>query len=400
MLGFNRLAIKLIAEGLHDDARDRVGALLRFISRGSILSILIVSLLAGLILHQLLPRWVPGLNQTWVVPALTLWIALLAGHQLLAEMLRGFHEMRFASLVMGQSGGPVLNVVLVAALLIIATTQSADLQSATLATVGSFAVLLPVIIYWLAITAKSHGCSLFASPKSGTEEGTPHDLRLRALLSSCAMLVVGQVLFFAVHHGDLWISGWLLEPADVGILGAARKLVRVATLPSFLVSMTIVSSIPDLFAQRKLTELQRLLRSSATVACVLSLAVFIPLVLVPSYCLRVVFTPQYDRGAMIVVVLALSNFFYTWSGSSLLVLQLTGREKYAAAIQVVAALFLFVVGPIATSAFGLTGLACVSGAALAFVCVASWLAVRYSLRIWAHPTMPSGILSSITGVSV
>ncbi len=78
-------------------------------------------------------------------------------------------------------------------------------------------------------------------------------------------------------------------------------------MPLQMVNLTIMSSIPELFVQGRIADLQRLLRLAAATAAAPTLACLVIVLWRPAWTLGVVFGPYYSQGASLLLVLALGQ---------------------------------------------------------------------------------------------
>jgi O-antigen/teichoic acid export membrane protein len=316
-------------------------------------------------------------------------LAALAWQQLAGEMLRGWNDLRLASLFSGGvAGGPLSNLVFLAGIGGLLLTHSPVTSAAALAMlVASVCLTVPAALYcvWRTIHRDSahHAPAAPAEPTVGLSPGEN-----RQLLSVAGALLVLQLLAFVSQQLDIWIGEALLPPEQLGLYGAAKRSMLMLAMPVQMAMLTIASGIPRLHAQSRRRELQDLLRGSATWAAMPSLAALVLLVLFPAPLLSLVWGGSYAGAAPLVRILAVGSLALILSGNPVHALSLTGRHRGALAINVIAALVMTIAGPLLAIGFGAAGLAWGAAAALAIQNVLLWWLARRELGVWTHVRFP------------
>ena len=313
-------------------------------------------------------------------------LAALTWQQLAGEILRGWNDLRLASLFTGGvAGGPLSNLVFLAGIGGLLLTRTPITSAAVLGLLAaSVCLTVPAALYcvWRTI---HRDCAAAAEPAIALSRGEN-----RQLLSVAGILLVVQVLAFASQQLDIWIGEALLPPEQLGLYGAAKRSMLMVAMPVQMAMLTIASGIPRLHAQNRRRELQDLLRGSAALAAVPSLAALLMLVLFPAALLNLVWGGSYAGAAPLVRILAVGSFALIISGNPVHALSLTGRHRRALAVNVIAALVMTIAGPLLAIQFGAAGLAWASAAALTIQNVLLWWLARRELGVWTHIRFPRG----------
>jgi O-antigen/teichoic acid export membrane protein len=305
-------------------------------------------------------------------------IAVLAWQQLAAELARGFGDLKTASFFSGgNSGGPLSNVLFVAALVAVwAVGASAGLLMVTGLLVASIAVTCPLA--WA-------GVSQMLRPRSPTtSRAVLTTEQRRALLFTGLALLANQALAFLSQQTDLWIAGAVLAGEDVGLFGAAKRAVLLAAMPVQMATMTVVASLPRLYAQSRLGELEATVRTAATAAAVPGLMAVAAMALVPATTLGSVFGEAYAHGSGALVALLGGYVVLIVSGNPQHVLIMTGRHRAVFAVNLVSALVLVLAGVVLARLWGIVGLAAATSASLTLQNVALWWVAHRELGVWTH----------------
>jgi O-antigen/teichoic acid export membrane protein len=142
--------------------------------------------------------------------------------------------------------------------------------------------------------------------------------------------------------------------------------------------------IAELHAQRRLGELERTVRSGATLAAIPSLAVLVVFMLFGSSVMEAVYGPFYGQGASILAILSLGRLALVWTGSSGVALMMTGHHRAMMYITVVSGVLSVGGGILAAASYGALGIAATTaGAAILQNLLQLFLAKRY-VGVWTH----------------
>jgi len=383
MAGLNEAGLRFVSESLGLNRP----ALARAYLRRVLMAVAITSLLAavviagGMILFQ---RQAAHAHLPHVVVLLTaLGIAFLAWQQIAAEALRGYGNLRSASLFSGgQTGGPLSNLLFLAGMVAAACLLiKVDAMVAVGLTVASIAITFPLALFSIWQTSRVTVATGDESTELTREQG-------RTLLAVGGMLLVNQLLAFGSLQLDIWLGGALLAPETLGLYGAAKRSLLLAAMPVQMAMMTVLATIPRLHAQHRTRELERVLRSAATYAAIPSIAALVLLALFPEPLLRLAFGGSYVGAAPTVLVLAVGYLVLVLSGNPPCVLTMTGRHRTVVVVNLAATIVLLVVGAVGAKLFGAVGLAAGSAASFAFQNGVLWWLARRQLGVWTHVGLP------------
>lgn len=287
---------------------------------------------------------------------------LIALLQLTAESLRGFHEIRFASLLSGgQTGGLLSNAVFVSLLLGCGYTASVSLADALTLNVISLSLIVPLAILLLVRTVNAYPVT-GEMPESNPSHAAPG---MAGIMAVCVPILLVQCVTLFASQADIFIAGAFCEQ-DLGLYSAARRLMLLVAMPLQMVNFLVISSIAELKAKKQWTELEGLLQTAGILAAVPSFIALTLLIVGGGPILEQLFGAAYRDAALPLAILALGQFVLTWAGSSHATLLMTGHQNVALAVNVVSAVLLIAGGSWAAHHHGIVGLACASAAVVIF----------------------------------
>lgn len=385
MAGLNEAGLRFLAENLAIGRRGEAISCLKRMAMIGLIAACAASVLtiAGLAAYQA----ATGRLQQPALYGLLIGVGLcvLAWQQLTAEALRAWHKLHWASLFSGgQTGGPLSNLIFVTALVIAIASighLSATLGIALL--VASVALTLPLALMALRKTV-SETSSGFETPPLEAFDGHPHESGYRSLLATGGMLLTIQLLAFASQQVDIWIGAGLLAPADLGHYGIAKRSMLLSAMPVQMAMLSIVATIPRLHAQKRLKDLERVVRGAATLAAIPSIAALALLVCFPHFILHFVFGEDYAAAAPVILLMAIGQVALVLSGNPIHTLVLTGRQRLALVANLISTIVLIAGGILGTRWFGILGLAAASSSSLAIQNGLLWWFARRYVGVWTH----------------
>jgi O-antigen/teichoic acid export membrane protein len=384
MFGLNGALVRFISENL--GLGDRIAAVtvlwrgmrLAFISTG------IVAIAAWLVLGT----WGEALfglpDAAWIAAMIAFTMLLLTFSQLIAESLRGFHELRMASLLSGgQSGGLAGNLVFLALLSILVCTESPTLNSVLGLNAAALLVVLP--LGFIGLRSVTRKIIETTAPQNTTilPAGVA-TIEYSTLVATCLPLMLVGVASFASTQADVWIAGSCFSHDDLALYTAARRLMLIMAMPLQVAMLTVLASIPQLSSQRRLTELQRLLRSASMVAVVPSLIAISVLLLWGETILSWMFGDFYRGAFQPLLILGVGQVLLAWFGLAHFTLAMTGRQRPLLIVSLITAAALMICGPLAARKWGINGLAATSASLLVMEAATQWLLTRRLCGVWTH----------------
>lgn len=380
MFGLESVLVRVLGEsfGLGDTARARAAIAL---SLPLLLAAMLIVSVTSATLLGAFGRSTLGLPVNLTLLILIVAMTVLFGIlQLSGETLRGMSEISLASFISGANGGAISNALLIAGVLILPFAFPADLRNvliindSVLALAASFAAIRLMVLF---------RSDLDDTPNLSRSSHLPA-LSTAFLLSTCLPVLGSQILTFLVGQADLWIGGGLLGADQLAIYGAARRLTFIVALPLDLLNMTIVSSIPRLYARGELIELQHLLRRSTQLAVLPALATVLILVVAPTPVLTLFYGDSYRDAANPLVVLSLGQLVFSWCGACGITLMMTGQHRVMLVINVFCTVTLVIAGVVGARISGVMGLAIACTAVTVVQRLAMWFCAGRLVGLWTH----------------
>jgi O-antigen/teichoic acid export membrane protein len=298
------------------------------------------------------------------------WVVVMALQALLAEGLRGFQDIRLATVFGGLSTG----VLLTAALGVIwSLGYQADLSTALLLTVGAGLASVS-LAGWL----------LRRKAASLPSRGAKNDIGFGGIMRVALPLLIVNLAQLTLTQADLWIIGAFRPQQEVAIYGAAVRAVILVAMPLMVVTSVVSPLIAGMYAQGRRRELERILRAIATLAWIPAFLVLAGFALWGGTILGLVFGDYYREGATVLLLLSIGHLANVWVGACGVTLVMTGHQTAVMAITLASSLVMVIGGLAVVGSYGATGVAAAAATGVAICNISFWLLAKRKTGMWTH----------------
>ena len=373
LIGVHRGGLREAAR-LQPDDLDALQDLRRGVRAVSWLTLPATSVATAAVTFALLDEADP--ESRWTVTVGMGALVWLSGQQKLwANYLRGFGRVRLASLLEGRSGGVLVSTgqgLLMGVVLLF--LPGWGLGAALGAVAVGYAV--PVAFAWRQVAR------LWAHVDGSGPIFRDLVVVVRRYWRFASNLLGG----YLNSTLEIWIAGLVLTTAEISLFSAAQRLSILLAVP--LVSLGVVFSpvVSRLFGHDD-RRLEKLLRTGATVAAVVTAVVWIPMLLVPGPVLAAVYGREFAAAAPILVLLTLGNVANVLSGLCGTALTMSRHESVVSTVQWVAVAIRVAAGAVAAALFGAEGLGVSAAVVTASLYITLWLLARRRMGLRTHLTL-------------
>jgi O-antigen/teichoic acid export membrane protein len=304
-----------------------------------------------------------------VVGTIAFLVLAFALIDLFAEICRGLHDLRGASLFGDQL---VHRLLLVLALsLVWWSARPIDLAGVLNLALASAGAALMVAAWLLLRKLRALGA-----------RGAPWSVA--TILRHGPPFLMVRLNLWLLASTDLWLLGMFRPVEEVAIYGAASRVALFVGAPLVVANAVLAPTIAALFTRGQSGVLERIVRAAATLSALPAAGLLLILLLLGEPLLRLVFTEAYGAAYPVLVCLALGQWTHVAFGSCAITLTMTGHQRDVMIAGSVASLltvigFYLVAGP-----YGAPGVGAVAGASLALyncslALIARW---RLGIRTW------------------
>ena len=240
---------------------------------------------------------------------------------------------------------------------------------------GTLAVAVALCVYMVLKFRKDN------APNGGTSGMVGY----MSLIALTAPMYVSNIASEIARTSDLWILGALGEEIDVGLYGAAKRLTLMLAMMLNVVNLIIPPMIAALYEKKDLTQLERVVRSSATWSMCLVVPVALVFLIFGDEILKLVFGQGFEQGGTVLRILVFGYGLAAIVGSPGVILQMTGHQKTMMSVTLMLAL-VGACGHLAVvSEYGMVGVAKVSaGIVICQNTIMVYLVKRHT-GVWTLP---------------
>jgi O-antigen/teichoic acid export membrane protein len=383
-LGLPKTVVRLVAEnmGLNRSWRARrvIYTVLGLGVVGTVLTsltyyLVIGDLIEGRLFHSPLLVGLTGL--------IAVWIAIAIVQEITAETFRGFHDMRWATLLGGlatggKSGGLIMRLMLLACLALLwSTGAGVDLRTVMLVSIGAGSVSVLLSCWLLYGRVSSLG-------SKATEE---EPVSTREVLDDAVPFLAIAMTAFVLQAADIWILGALDSTTAVAVYTNASKLVTFVVMPLLVVNLVMPPIVAEMYAQGRIARLERTLRAFSTLAGVPSLLVLVGFMLLGKPILGLVYNQDIyhsNTAWLVLLILSAAKLVAVWSGSCGLVLQFTGHQVSMLRVSLLTSPLFFVLAIPAAMRYGPVGVAAAAALITSLQNVLMVLLAKRETGMWTH----------------
>jgi O-antigen/teichoic acid export membrane protein len=383
-LGLPKTVVRLVAEnvGLNRSGRTRrvIYTVLGLGVVGTLLTslayfLVIGDLIEGRLFHSPLLVGLTGL--------IAVWIAIAIVQEITAETFRGFHDMRWATLLGGlatggKSGGLIMRLMLLACLALLwSTGAGVDLKTVMVVSIGAGSVSL-LLSCWL----------LYGKVSSLGSGATEEELvSTREVLDDALPFLAIAMTTFVLQSADIWILGALDSTTAVAVYTNASKLVTFVVMPLLVVNLVMPPIVAEMYAQGRIARLERTLRAFSTLAGVPALLVLVGFMLLGKPILGLVYNQDIyhsNTAWLVLLILSAAKLVAVWSGSCGLVLQFTGHQVSMLRVSLLTSPLFFVLAIPAAMRYGPVGVAAAAALITSLQNVLMVLLAKRETGMWTH----------------
>lgn len=379
--GLDRAAIRLISSSM---AADRFGDI-RQIAR----KVLIVSLCASVVLASVISVFaesliLPAFNAEKLSESLVwllIWISVLAIETIIANLFRGFHDIKFAILFSGLLRTCIL-CMLFAVFWVVMGAEGTSLHNVVVLSVASTVTSMVLGQLLLSLKVKK-------LPSDGDHTEV---IRYSSLVKESWPVMGTALLLFFINQAALWILAAYSSSEDVALYGAAMRLVLLINVANSVVNAVVPPIIAEHYSRGTLKTVEPLIRSAVFVCGIPCLVVLVAFLLFGKDILDLVFGTYYQDAYVVLVFLASGEVIKTLAGPCAVGLSMAGKQAVLLYLSIVRAVLFMGVSFYVVDVYGALGVAIASCVFLVLNELVSLLIAKKMLGIWTGLSMANPFL--------
>ncbi len=383
-LGLPKTVVRLVAENVGLNRSGRARRVISIVLGLGVIGTLLTSLAYFLVIGDLIEgRLFDSPLLLGLTGLIAAWIAIAIVQEITAETFRGFHDIRWATLLGGlatggKSGGLIMRLVLLGILtLLVVTGAGVDLRTVMLVSIGAGSVSV-LLSCWLLYRKVS-------SLDSKAMEEEP--VSTREVLNDAVPFLAIAMTAFVLLSADIWILAALDSDKAVAVYANASKLVTFVAMPLLVVNLVMPPIVAEMYAQGRTARLERTLRAFSTLSGVPSLLVLVGFMLLGKPILSLLYNQDIyhsNTAWLVLLILSAAKLVAVWSGSCGLVLQFTGHQTSMLRVSLLTSPLFFVLAIFATMRYGPVGVAAAAALTTSLQNVVMVLLAKSKTGMWTH----------------
>jgi O-antigen/teichoic acid export membrane protein len=168
-------------------------------------------------------------------------------------------------------------------------------------------------------------------------------------------MMLSNSLFLLMNWTDVLMLAYIQGDDQVGIYNTALKIAALNSLVLIAVNSIAMPKYSELYNQNKL-RFKQLAKAVSFISFFVSLPVFLMIIIFPTTILGL-FGEAFTEGSQAMIVLSVGQLFATISGSTINLLNMTGKEKSTMYILITSVIVNFFLNFILIPLFGFNGAA-------------------------------------------
>ena len=312
------------------------------------------------------------------------WIVVGTLQGVLGETFRGFHDIRLATVLGGQTTGTATGVATMSLLstsLLLLWLIEGQTTTATvilLATCSGGATTL--LSGWLL----HRKVTRLPSQSSNEGKETNFKAAFGEVLSISWPLLVTAIVMFGRTNVDVWMLGAFRSQGDVALYGFANRLVAMVTMPLIMINAVVPPLVAEMYSQGRREDLERTLRGVATLSGIPALLASMVCIFFAGPIMVLVFGEDYRGGAIVLALLSVGLLASVLAGSCGVVLAYSGHQKTMMTIAIATSVVTFAAMFAAVGPYGIAGVAAVRTAGQVLQNGLMLLMVKRKTGMWTH----------------
>jgi len=315
-LGMDRSVVRTVSDALALDQPERANQAVRYVLQIGFVSSLLVAILLVSGSGQFLSVKLFGsqeMSDLIYYPAV--WLILFTMQMIVVESFRGYHDIRFATIFSGITTHTIGSVALG---LIFLNFRRIDLESAIIVVMSAYAANVTIALFLLLRKVGWRG--------NRTTE--------KSMTSRAEMLKTSRILYFTsfslyfMEIGPFWLLAYFSSKESVAVYGAMMRLIVLITSTLAMIKLVILPMIRHLYATRDYVRLEKVLRTTATLAGIPSIIGLLLIIFFGKPIIAVVFGERYIAGYYTLVILSSAHLVNVLTGTPGALMVMASKEIY------------------------------------------------------------------------
>lgn len=370
-LGLGSTAVKLVARFSTINDHDAV--------KKSIIHVLRLGLISALIIATFFIVFgkYANISQNLLYIG-AIWIIILTIQKLLAEILRGFHDIRAAAFIGGASLGGLITYIITAGILAIVWHFFGNINLFNVFTLIIVSGVLSLI--W-------GGQYLFKILRSNKSKITQsRKVFAKQVLWMSLPVLVDSLMLLLLSQSGIWVLRVFRTSPEVALYGTALRLAALTAVPLNVIHAITAPTIAELFQKEQEKKLEFILRGLATLATIPAVSTLLIFFVAGADILGLIYGDFYRAGAPALIIMTVGSVASVAAGSCGQSLIMSGHQKSLMIASMVSGLLTLTIELIVVQRYGILGVATAMAIGILFKNGLMLIANKYQTGIWTLVT--------------
>lgn len=357
-LGLQQNTVRFIAERVGKDSR----AISEYLSSIPLLvffSSIIVSLVTYLavILYSSYSRntYLAVLNNISI--SLIFLIIIAVFQKILAEIYRGFSDIRLFTLLSGSTLLPTEGILPRGMLLggvILIISWGVVLKLELVIRILIFSIIVSILLTLLIFIKDDKKINFF---RISIFSNYKDKIRTAGnILSNSWPYLVSNILLFVIVQSDIWLVSLIDNPSNTALYGTAKRFISLWIMPALIIRTFIAPFVAELYAKKDIPKLEKLIKSSLTLVIFPVFFTLIPIIIWGDHIIGFLFGDYYTRSYLLILILIIHVIIAIFGQVGEEILFMTGNQKVPMTILFLTGFLLIVSGWFAVTYLGVLGM--------------------------------------------
>lgn len=212
----------------------------------------------------------------------------------------------------------------------------------------------------------------------------PYQFNLKKTLSTSLPMMLTNSLFLIMSWMDILMLSAFKNESDVGIYNTSLKISAVISIALIAINSIALPKYAELYERKDKVGFRKVVKQTSFINFSLSFPVFLFILLMPNFLLGI-FGPEFIAGKMSLIILSIGQIFSAFSGSTIHVLNMTGKENAAKNILITTALLNLVLNYILVPKYGINGAAIATAISTVLWNLMAEISIYKHLRFLTYP---------------
>jgi O-antigen/teichoic acid export membrane protein len=218
---------------------------------------------------------------------------------------------------------------------------------------------LTIFSYGIGVAALAFASGVFTPIKVrslGEPSSTSSGFKAASMLNVAFPMLLSTSMFMVMNWTDTLMIGYYLDAHDVGIYRIAFKIAALITFAQFAINSIAAPMFSSFKAKKDMQGLRKMVRNIGYLNLLISGPAFLFIILFPNFLLEL-FGSEFSEGVLPLIILAIGTVINALCGPVMYLLNMTGKERSARNIIIIASLINIALNYYLIPQYGLMGAA-------------------------------------------